>query len=156
LEALGENASKTKNAVLLTEVVRKKLARTITEQNKSAASTITAITFDPSLEHHLISSVNQSGEAILLNIAPEMAMEINSKIIDSWKSAMDKAFDSIVLLCDARIRSAVRNMIERSLDKLPVLAYDEIVTDTTVEPIETVNLTETSELLSSQQQVVGV
>ncbi len=156
LEALGENASKTKNSLLLTEVVRKKLARTITEQNKSAASTITAITFDPSLEHHLISSVNQSGEAILLNIAPEMAMEINSKIIDSWKSAMDKAFDSIVLLCDARIRSAVRNLIERSLDKLPVLAYDEIVTDTTVEPIETINLTETSELLSSQQQTVGV
>ncbi len=156
LEALGENASKTKNAVLLTEVVRKKLARTITEQNKSAVGTVTAITFDPSLEHHLISSVNQSGEAILLNIAPEMAAEINSKIIDSWKSAMDKAFDSIVLLCDARIRSAVRNLIERTLDKLPVLAYDEIVTDTTVEPIETINLTETSELLSSQQQAVGV
>ena len=117
---------------------------------------MTAITFEPSLEHHLISSVNQSGEAMLLNIPPEMAMEINSKIIESWKSAMDKAFDSIVLLCDARIRSAVRNMIERSLDKLPVLAYDEVVTDTTVEPIETIQLTETSELLSSQQQTVGV
>lgn len=156
LEALGENASKTKNVTLLTEVVRKKLARTITEQNKSAANTITAITFEPSLEHHLIASVSQTGEAMMLNIPPEMAMEVNSKIIDSWKSAMDKAYDSIVLLCDARIRSAVRSMIERSLDKLPVLAYDEVITETTVEPIETISLTETSELLSSHQQTVGV
>ncbi|RLI31969.1 hypothetical protein DRO66_11995, partial [Candidatus Bathyarchaeota archaeon] len=156
LEALGENASKTKNAALLTEIVRKKLHRTITEQHKNATNTITAVTFDPALEHHLISALNQPGEMITLSVPPEMAMELNSKIADAWKSAMDKAYDSVIILCDSRIRSAVHNMIQRTIPRLPVLAYDEIVPETNIEPIESISLTETAGLMSGQAQTIGV
>ena len=41
LEALAENASKTKNATTLTEMVRKSLSRTITEQYRDAGGKIT-------------------------------------------------------------------------------------------------------------------
>ncbi len=156
LEALGENASKTKNAALLTEIVRKKLHRTITEQHKSATNTITAVTFDPALEHHLISALNQPGEMITLSVPPEMAMELNSKIADAWKSAMDKAYDNVIILCDSRIRSAVHNMIQRTIPRLPVLAYDEIVPETNIEPLESISLTETAGLMSGQAQTIGV
>ncbi|UCF44449.1 MAG: FHIPEP family type III secretion protein, partial [Planctomycetota bacterium] len=44
LEALGEHASKTKNPAVLTELVRKSLSRTITEQYKDQNAKISAIT----------------------------------------------------------------------------------------------------------------
>ncbi|MHC4241081.1 MAG: flagellar biosynthesis protein FlhA, partial [Planctomycetota bacterium] len=51
LESLAENASKTKNAEVLTEMVRKCLNRTITDLYKNEAGKILAITLEPSLEH---------------------------------------------------------------------------------------------------------
>ncbi|MHC4361816.1 MAG: flagellar biosynthesis protein FlhA, partial [Planctomycetota bacterium] len=47
LEALGEHAPRTKNATALTEMVRKHLSRTITEQYKGETGKISAITLEP-------------------------------------------------------------------------------------------------------------
>ena len=156
LEALGENAPKTKNSTLLTEVARKKLTRTITDQHRNPTSTITAITFDPNLEHHLVSTLNQQAESISLAVPPEMAIDLNKNIANAWKAAMEKSYDTAVLLCDARIRPAVFDMIERSIPRLPVVAYDEIVPGVEIEPVQTVSLTETAALISAQGQQVGV
>jgi flagellar biosynthesis protein FlhA len=50
LESLAEYAPKTKNTTALTEMVRKHLSRTITEQYKDETGKISAITFEPALE----------------------------------------------------------------------------------------------------------
>ncbi|MCK5172596.1 MAG: FHIPEP family type III secretion protein, partial [Planctomycetes bacterium] len=156
LEAVGENASRTKNATLLTEVARKALTRTITEQHKNITGSITAITLNPNLEHLLVANLNQQGEAITLAIPPEMAMELNKNIAQAWKSAMDKAFDNVIVICDARIRPAIFAMIERTIPRLKVVAYDEIVPGTNLEPIETVTINETAALMTEQGQPVPV
>jgi flagellar biosynthesis protein FlhA len=150
LEALGEAAPRTKNATLLTEITRKKLMRAITEKHKTPTGSITAIAFDPVLEHQLISAVNQAGETISLNIPPEMALDLNQRLADCWKSAMDHAFENIVVLCDARIRPALSSMIERTIPRLPVLAYDEIVPGTVIEPVESVKITDAAGRLAPQ------
>ena len=150
LEALGEAAPRTKNATLLTEITRKKLMRAITEKHKTPTGSITAIAFDPVLEHQLISAVNQAGETISLNIPPEMALDLNQRLADCWKSAMDRAFENIVVLCDARIRPALSSMIERTIPRLPVLAYDEIVPGTVIEPVESVKISDTAGRLAPQ------
>jgi flagellar biosynthesis protein FlhA len=156
LEAVGENAARTKHVALLTEVSRKALKRTITEQFKDATGTIVALAMDPAVEHYLISHLEQSAERITFAIMPEMAMELSRNIAAAWKAAMDKAYDTVVLLCDARIRAALYNMIERTLSRLPVVAYDEIVLQTRIEPIETITLSDTAALLSEHAQAVGV
>jgi len=156
LEVLGYNATRTKSASLLTAVARKALARPITEQYKDSQGSINAITFNATVEHYLISTLNQQGDAITITIAPEMAIELNQNIAEAWKSAMDKSYDNVILLCDARLRPAVYNMIERTIVRLPVVAYDEIVPGTNTEPVETVSVTETAALLSDRRQPVGV
>ena len=138
LEALAENASKTKNATTLTEMVRKSLSRTITEQYRDAEGKISAIAFDPAFEHQLTSSLRQEGGELALNVSAQTAMELNRRVADAWKSAMDKGKDKAVLLCDARLRAPLAQMLSRTLQMLPVLAYDEIVLGTQVEPIETI------------------
>ena len=156
LETLGQNGQRTKSATLLTEVSRKSLVRAITEQHKDLTGTINAITLDPVLEHHLISTLNQQGDSMSLEIPPEMAAELNRKIADAWKSAMDKSYDNVIVLCDARIRSALFNLIERTIQRLPVIAYDEIVPGTNTVPVETAKLTETAAMLNAHSQTVGV
>jgi flagellar biosynthesis protein FlhA len=156
LEAVGENASRTKHVAILTEVARKALKRAITEQFKDATGTIIALAMDPAVEHYLISHLEQSADRISFAVMPEMAMELNRNIAVAWKAAMDKAYDSVVILCDARIRAALYGLIERTLPRLPVVAYDEIVSQTRIEPIETITLSDTAALLSERPQPVGV
>ena len=140
LESLGEHISKTKNAAVLTEMVRKSLSRTITEQHKDERGRISAITLDPVLEHQMTSTLRQDTEAITLALPAETAMEISRKIASAWKAAMDKGKDKVILLCDSRLRWPLSTMLSRTIPLMPVVAYDEIVLGTEVEPVEVISV----------------
>jgi flagellar biosynthesis protein FlhA len=160
LESLGENASKTKNTAALTEMVRKRLSRTITEQYKDEAGKILAITLDPALEHQMASTLQQEAETISLTLPAETAMDISKKIANAWKAAMDKSKEQAILLCDSRLRAPLAGMLSRTVPPLPVIAYDEIVLGTEIEPIETISaqqeLTAPGPAIPENQKLVGV
>jgi len=140
LESLGENTSKTKNTDVLTEMVRKCLNRTITELFKNEAGKVSAITMEPALEHQMVSNLRQEANGINFALPAEIAMDISRKTALAWKAAMDKGKDKVVLLCDSRLRSPLAAMLSRTVSLLPVIAYDEIVLGTEVEPIETISI----------------
>jgi flagellar biosynthesis protein FlhA len=151
LESLGENASKTKNTDVLTEMVRKCLNRTITELYKNEAGKISAITMEPALEHQMISTLRQEADGINLALPTEMAMDISRKSAQAWKAAMDKDRDKVVLLCDSRLRLPLAAMLSRTVSLLPVIAYDEIVLGTEIEPIETISIQQ-NEMTAHEEQ----
>ena len=103
-----------------------------------------------------VRSVNQQADSLTLSIPPEVATELAAKIADAWKSAMDRTFDNTIILCNSRARSSVRNLISRTMPRLSVIAYDEIVPGTNIEPVEVVSISETLELVAGQNQPVGV
>jgi flagellar biosynthesis protein FlhA len=152
LESLGEYASKTKNTAALTELVRKHLSRTITEQYKNEAGKILAITLDPALEHQMTSTLRQEADEINMALPTEMAMDVGRKAAQAWKAAMDTGKDKVVLLCDSRLRSPLAAMLSRTVSLLPVVAYDEIVLGTEVEPIETVSIPQTEPTATGEQE----
>lgn len=154
LEALGECASKTKNADILTEVVRKHLSRTITEQYKDKNGKITAITLEPALEHQMTSNLRQEAESLNLALPSETTIAISTAVAQAWKSAMDKGAEKIVLLCDSRLRMPFSAMLSRSVPQLPVIAYNEIVLGTDIEPLETISLQQSSKIDSRKQELV--
>ncbi len=156
LESLGEHASKTKNTAVLTEMVRKRLSRSITEQCKNDDGKIMAITLDPALEHQMASTLQQEAEGINLALPTEMAMDISRKTAQAWKAAMDKGSDKVVLLCDARLRSPLAVMLSRTVPMLPVVAYDEVVLGTEVEPIEIISVQQTESMEPGGRELVGV
>jgi flagellar biosynthesis protein FlhA len=151
LESLGENASKTKNHEILTEMVRKRLSRTITELYKNELGKISAITLEPALEHQIVTNLRQEADGVNLALPAEMAMDISRKSAQAWKQAMDKGLDKVVLLCDARLRSPLAAMLARTVSMLPVIAYDEIVLGTEVEPVKTISLRQ-NEMTATQKQ----
>ncbi|UCC99972.1 MAG: flagellar biosynthesis protein FlhA [Phycisphaerales bacterium] len=156
LESLGENASKTKNAAVLTEMVRKRLARTITELYKTDDGRIMAITLEPPLEHQMASTLQQEADAINLALSTDAAMEVSRQIARAWKAVMDKGTEKVVLLCDSRLRSPLAGMLSRTVPLLPVVAYDEIVLGTDVEPLQTVSLTNSESTTQNEHELLGV
>jgi flagellar biosynthesis protein FlhA len=152
LESLGEHAPKTKNTIALTEMVRKSLSRTITEQYKDDTGKISAITLEPALEHQMVSTLQQEADGINLALPTDMAMDMSKKIAQAWKTAIDKGTDNVVLLCDSRLRAPLAAMLSRTVPHLPVIAYDEIVLGTEVEPIETISI---EPVTAGKQELVG-
>ena len=153
LEALGENAAKTKNSVTLTELVRKALRRTITQLHKDENGKIFAITFEPVLEDKLVSSVKQQAEEVSLAVPAETALDVNRKIAQSWKTAMNKGREKVILLCDSRLRAPLAAMLARTIPLLPVVAYDEILFGTEIESTDSISASQT-ELNSVNQPVL--
>jgi len=140
LEALGDHAPRTKDAGLLTETVRKALARTITEQHRDSGGQIKAIVLEPNLEYELRNGLTNQNDSEALGLSPERALELGRRTADAWRGAMDLGFDKVVLLCDGRIRPHLAAMIVRSVPQLPVVAYDEIVSGVRIESVGTVSV----------------
>ena len=139
LESLAEHASKTKNTTVLTELVRKSLCRTISQLYKDENGKISAITLEPALENQMVSAIEQKADEINLALPTEMAVDISRKIAEAWRTAMDQGKDKIILLCDSRLRAPLAAMLARTIPLLAVIAYDEIVLGTEVEPMETIS-----------------
>jgi len=140
LESLSEHAPKTKNSVYLTELVRKSITRTITEAYKNSDNKIIALSLDPELEHEYLTSLKQEGDNMFITVSPEKTMKLCEQLAQSWRNGMSKGFDSIVLLCDSRLRRPLAESIARSVPKLPIVAYDEISTEIEVQPIEAISI----------------
>ncbi len=155
LESLAEHAAKTKNTNVLTELVRKSLARTITEQYKNQTGRISAITLEPVLEHRMSAALQQDAEQLSLALPTDLAMDISRQIAHAWKTAMDKGVEKIVLLCDSRLRSSLAAMLTRTVPPLPVVAYDEIVLGTEIDPVQVIALPQAAQAEPADAELVA-
>ena len=155
LESLAERAAKTKNPAALTEMVRKSLSRTITEQFQSENGSITAITLEPALEHQMTSTLRQEADTVALTLPTEVAMDFSRKAAQAWKAAMNKGFDKIVLLCDSRLRVPLATMLSRTVPPLPVVAYDEILLGVDIEPIEAISVQLNEQTTRRETELAG-
>ncbi len=157
LESLGENAPRTKNPQVLSEIVRKSLSRTITEIYSDEIGRVSALTLEPALEHQMSSTLRQEGDMIDMALPTEMAMEVSRSVAQAWRNAMDKGIENVVLLCDSRLRGSLSSMLSRTVPPLPVVAYDEIELGTEIEPVEVVSCERAGDLPigSGGRELVG-
>ena len=140
LESLGDNAGRTKDISLLTEMARKSLVRTITEQYTDDSGRLVAMVLEPSLEYELKSNITHETTGDSLNIAPDRMMELCRAVAAAWRSALDKGHDSVVLLCDFQVRPHLAGILVRQIPQLPIIAYDEVVIGTNVESVESISM----------------
>ena len=82
-------------------------------------------------------------------------MDISKQIAQAWKTTMDKGLENIVLLCDSRLRSPLAAMLSRTVPPLPVLAYDEIVLGTEIEPVEVISIQQPARIEAEGRELVG-
>jgi len=138
IETLGDHAAGTRDPGLLTEMVRKVLARTISEQHADDLGHIQAVVLEPSLEYELRGLLNQEGSSETLALAPDRALDLARRIAQAWHKATADGHEKAVLLCDYRLRPHLAAMLARQLPDLPILAYDEVAVGTPVDSVATV------------------
>ncbi len=144
VETLGDHAPRTKDPAILTEIVRKSLVRTITEQHCDRNGTVHAVTFDPALEYELANSIQREADGEHLGIASQRAMDLTREIARAWTQAMEQGRERPVLLCDYRLRPHLAALLGRQVPDLPVLAYDEVSPGTEIEAFATISLPDPS------------
>ena len=140
LETIADVAEYTKNVDIITEQVRTKLARIITQMYSSEDGVIRLLTFDTPSEQMMIEkSVERDGiRNLMLNVG-----EINALIqATSTKAAelLQKGVSPIVVIVDPQIRRGVAEIFERFSLDVVTLSHAEIDSTATFEVMGSITI----------------
>jgi len=132
LETLGDYAGRTKDAILLAELVRAKLARTISTRYRDAAGCLHVVTLDPALEDRIRAGFEHTERGLFIRMSPQ-AVEATCRVIAAEVKKLVDANHPPVVLVSPQIRAALREITSAHLPELVVLSYNEVARDTKIE-----------------------
>ena len=140
LETIADIAEYTKNVDIITEQVRAKLSRIITQMYSGSDGVIRLLTFDTASEQLLL---EKSGERdgtrnLLLSVA-----EINALIqATSAKAAelLQKGISPVVIIVDPQLRRGVAEIFERFSLEVVTLSHAEIDSSATFEVMGSISI----------------
>jgi flagellar biosynthesis protein FlhA len=125
LEGIFEACSYTHNLTAITEHVRTRLARQISDANVSPAGYIPLITLSPEWEQIFAESLIGQGEDRQLSLPPSRLQEFITKVRQTFeRQAMSG--ENPVLLTSAGVRPYVRSIIERFRPMTMVMSQNEV------------------------------
>jgi flagellar biosynthesis protein FlhA len=125
LEGIFEACGTTRSVTAITEHVRARLARQISETNTGPAGFIPLVTLSPVWEQTFAESIATNGEERQLALAPSRLQEFIAQVRSTFeRHAM--LGDSPVLLCSPTVRPFVRSIIERIRPSMVVMSQSEI------------------------------
>ncbi len=139
LEALIEWSAKEKDVVMLTEYVRGALKRQISYMYSRGQNMLPAILMDPALEETIRKAVRQTSAGAFLSLDPETSQRIIKAVGDAagqYRTSTQKP----VLMASMDIRRYVRRLIESKHYELPVMAYQEVTPEITVQPVNRIRI----------------
>ncbi|MBT7650543.1 MAG: flagellar biosynthesis protein FlhA [Opitutae bacterium] len=143
LETIADMAAVTKNPDDLSEQCRKRLGMYFVKEYESETNKLLAMTFEPTLEQTLVSRVKRSQFDIGLLMDPSLTEGIIREIEPKINEMADRGLTPI-LVTTAELRLAFRRFMEPSYPQLVVLAYQELPTETQVEPFAAIALEDRS------------
>ncbi|WP_411346123.1 flagellar biosynthesis protein FlhA [Paenibacillus sp. WLX1005] len=138
-ETLADYGAYTKDPDVLTEYVRQALSRQITQQFTSQGETLRVITVGPNLEKKIAESVQQSEQGSYLALDPVSTQSMYQKINEQVNRLLQMGQQPIVLTSPA-IRMYLRQLIERTMQDIPVLSYSELEPNVEIQSVGVVNL----------------
>ena len=125
LEGIAEACGYTRNITSITEHVRSRLARQISDANMSDAGYIPLVTMSPQWEQAFAESIVSHGEDKQLSMAPSKLQEF----IVAVRQAFDRfamVGESPALLTSPTIRPYVRSIIERFRPSTVIMSQNEV------------------------------
>jgi len=125
LEGIAEAVSHTKNAMMITEHVRARLARQLCHQHLSQQGYLPIVALSPAWEQNFAESLSSHGEERQLAMAPSQLQAFIQTVRERFDEA--SAGGSMpVLLTSPLVRPYVRSIIERFRPLTSVLSQNEI------------------------------
>ena len=140
LETVGDYSTRTKDPDVLTEYVRNAMARSICKQYVDDRDRLWCVTLDPALEELINGHLERNDRGTTNSMPPQTSQQIVQRMSEKI-AELTQTGRSAVLLCSPQIRLPLRRMIEASLPQTAVLAYNEVVSEVSVEAVAMVGLT---------------
>jgi flagellar biosynthesis protein FlhA len=138
-ETLADEAPKSKDPEVLTEAVRRGLARTITGKFRSDGEKVSVITLDPGLEELISNSLLQTEQGIQLVMDPRTAQDLINRVARTIERHPEIAAQPI-LLTSPTARRHLHKLITRFIPQLAVLSHNELSPDAQVMAVGTVEM----------------
>jgi len=138
LEALGDYAVLTKDTDMLTEYVRQRLKRVITNRffpDKRG----NVITLDKQVEDAILNAISKMENEAYLSLDPQIAQKIINSTVENAKKAYKLGMQPIILTSPF-VRRYFKNLIENNLHGVPVLSYAELEPNVEIKAIGMVRL----------------
>ncbi|MAE75149.1 MAG: flagellar biosynthesis protein FlhA [Bdellovibrionaceae bacterium] len=142
-ETLADEATKTKDPELLTEAVRKSLARSITAKYLDEDNTVSVMTLSPQLEELLANSLIQTEQGVQLVMDPVQAQYVINEIANQIEAHPEVASQP-VLLTSPSVRRHLYKLTSRFIPQLVILSHNELTAGANIQSVASVEINHAS------------
>ncbi|MDB2415248.1 flagellar biosynthesis protein FlhA [Rickettsiales bacterium] len=125
LEAISEATTSTKSITMITEHVRGRLSRLLSNENLGSEGYVPLLVLSPKWEQAFAEGLQGEGEDLQLSIPPSHLQEFITAVKRAYQEHAMRG-DSPVLLTSPMIRPYVRSVIERFRSSTVVMSQNEI------------------------------
>ena len=143
LETIADMAPITKNPDDLSEQTRKRLGMYFVKEYEADNNKLVSMTLDPKLEQILVQRVKKSQFDVGLAMDPDLTQGLIGEIVPKIDEMTDQGL-SPCLVTTSDLRLALRRFLEPSYPQLAIFAYQEIPSETMVEPFASITLPQLS------------
>ncbi|WP_413585341.1 flagellar biosynthesis protein FlhA [Bdellovibrio sp. HCB274] len=138
-ETLADEAPRTKDIEVLTESVRRSLARGITAKYTTEQGNIPVMTLHPVIEELIANSLLQTEQGIQLVMDPNTAHRLINEIARAVENHPEVASQPI-LLTSPTSRRHIYKLTSRFIPQLVVLSHNELTSDADVQSVALVEM----------------
>lgn len=138
-ETLADEGNKSKDPEVLTENVRKALARAITHKYMNEAGEVAVMTLAPKVEEMVSNSLLQTEQGVQLVMDPRQAQSLLSHISQTIEQHPEIAGQPI-LLTSPTSRRHIFKLTNRFLPQVIVLSHNEISSDAQIQAVGLVEM----------------
>lgn len=138
-ETLADEAPRTKDVEILTEQVRRALARGITAKYTTEIGSIPVMTLHPHIEEMIANSLLQTEQGVQLVMDPNTAHRLINEIARTVEGHPEVASQPI-LLTSPTSRRHLYKLISRFIPQLVVLSHNELTSDADVKSVALVEM----------------
>jgi flagellar biosynthesis protein FlhA len=139
-ETLADEAPRQKDVEVLTESVRKSMARAITHKFTTDNGQIPVITLSPQLEETIANSLIQTEQGVQLVMDPQSASRMIGNIARTVESHPEIASQPI-LLTSPTSRRHLFKLTSRFIPQLVVLSHNELTQEASVSSVANIQMT---------------
>ncbi len=125
LEGISEACGHTRNVMMITEHIRARLARQISDQNTGESGFIPLITLSPEWEQAFADSLVGTGDDKQLSMAPSRLQDFIAALRNTFERQAMMG-EAPVLLTSPAIRPYVRSIVERFRPMTVVMSQNEV------------------------------
>jgi flagellar biosynthesis protein FlhA len=141
LETLADWAPFTKDPDLLTEHVRQAMGRTLTRMHAASDGSLSVIVLGHRVESALSEALQKGDHGRVLALDPAIANKMMNSLARQIENSAAANVQPLVV-CSAPVRPAFKRLVDRFIQNISVLSYDEIQSQAEIRSIGTVELSD--------------